>query len=135
MTKSLSNMMEDLLSEVARTKEGQELLKEYDFTFQFIPTDAEPFYVEIVGGKWKIVKGTTPKPFMQYRPIEGTEGVLREILEGKGRLVDAVWESRLRAETYGFYMYMIGWLSRIFRLGRSIRGMPIADLSPSPLSV
>lgn len=133
MTKSLSNVMEDLLSQVARTKEGQELLKEYDFTFQFIPTDGEPFYVDIVGGKWKVVKGSTSKSFMEYRPIEGTEKVLREILEGKVRLVDAVWKGRLRAEAYGFYMYMIGWLSRIFRLSRSIQGTSIADLSASPM--
>ncbi len=133
MTKSLSDLMRELLTEVDRTKEGQTLLKEYDFTFQFSMPDSEPFYVEFAGGKWNIVKGTTSKPFLEYRPIEGTEGVLREILEGKTRLVDAVWESRLRAETYGFYMYMIGWLSRILRLSRSIRGTQIAELSPSPL--
>lgn len=130
MTKSLSSIMEDLLSQVAKTKEGQDLLKEYDFTFQFVPTDGEPFYVEIVGGRWKIVKGTTSKTYMEYRPIEGTEEVLKEILEGKTRMVDAVWQKRLRTETYGFYMYMIGWLSRIFKLSRSIKGSPIIDSSP-----
>jgi hypothetical protein len=133
MTKSLSNMLEDLLDQVAIRKEGQELLKENDFTFQFIPIDGESFYLDIVGGKWKVAKGSTSKLFMEYRPIEGAEEVLREIFEGKVRLVDAVWEGRLRAETYGFYMYMIGWLSRIFRLSRIIRGTPIADLSAPPM--
>jgi hypothetical protein len=133
MTKSLSNMMEDLLSQVASTKDGQGLLKEYDFTFQFIPKEGGPFYVEISGGKWNIAKGMTSKPFLEYRPIEGPEGVLREIFEGKTRIVDAVWEGRLQAETYGFYMYMIGWLSRMFRLSRFMKGIPLADFSAASM--
>lgn len=127
MTKSLSGLMEELLIEVGKTKEGQELLKEYDFTFQFIPTGGEPFYLDIVGGKWKVAKGSTSKPFLEYRPIEGKEEMLREVLEGKQKIVDAVWEGRLHAETYGFRQYMMGWFSRILKLSRALkRGIPIA---------
>ncbi|MBI2954403.1 MAG: hypothetical protein HYY30_08825 [Chloroflexi bacterium] len=130
MSEELTNCLANVLREVSGNEDGKELMKEYGFTFQFSPTDGEPFYVEIKGGEWDIVKGTTTKIADEYRPFEGSSQVLLDIVGGKRRLVDAVWEGDLRAETYGYFQCYVGWFSRILKQYRALRSAAAVGFSP-----
>jgi len=98
---------------------GQDLIKRYNFSFQFHVSDGDDFYLEIKDGKFNIGKGDSPEKDVESRTlIEGSSSVFIQLLKGQIVLWDAVWDRKLKAECYGPAQGYISWLSQFLKIGR-----------------
>lgn len=113
------HIFKQFFDKVTKTEPGKELIKRYNFTFQFHVSDGEDFYLEIKNGNFNIGKGESPEKNFENRTlVEGTGNVFIQLLKGEIILWDAVWDRQLKAECYGPSQGYISWLSQFFKIGR-----------------
>ncbi len=125
MSRSLGSPIEVLkqfFDRATRTEVGRELIKGYNFTFQFHVTDGKGFYLETKDGTFHIGEGESSEKDVENRTlVEGSSSILVQLFKGEVILWDAVWDMKLKAECYGPAQGYISWLSQFLKIGRRER--------------
>jgi putative sterol carrier protein len=97
-------VMEKLLNEHANDAKMQERIKGWDKVFQFKPSDAAAFYLEIKDGKAQIKEGTSPNASATF--IMKSNDMI-DLLGGKLNPVSAFMSGKLRIEGNIFEAQML----------------------------
>ena len=83
---------------VEAVKSRADLLKKlegWERVFQFKPSDADPFYIEVSAGSMKIVEGLHPTP---TSTIEASQQDLVSVMKGELDAVKAFFSGRLKVK-------------------------------------
>jgi len=105
------------LESVSQLDIGREHFRRVNITFEINPTGEQPIYLTVNGGKFNV---DNRKPMINHPddmvPLRASEETLREIFQGKLRIVDASFDKDLIAPVYGKYSYLMAWLARLLRI-------------------
>jgi hypothetical protein len=122
MGKSVESPIDTLkqfFEKATKIEAGKELIKRFNFTFQFHVSDGEDFYLEIKNGGFKIERGKSPEKNVDCRTLlGGNNAMLTQLFKGQIILWDKVWEGKLQAECYGPSQGYVSWLSQFLKIGR-----------------
>jgi len=120
---SLTDLVGAVLRRAAATPEGAAELRRFNHVVQVRVTDGAPFVVTIRDGAVTVTPGeAAPLPYEEMETVRADSATLRELFEGRARLVDLGWEGRVLVPLYGPKMHITAWLVRLIKIAH---GLPI----------